>query len=40
MLALNSTAWGGVITIVMLIGFVGVIIGWWFLVSRRAPKGR
>jgi hypothetical protein len=39
MLALNSTAWGGVITIVMLIGFVGVVIAWWLLMGRRAPKG-
>jgi len=31
--ALNSVTWAGIITIVMLIGSVGVVIVWWFFMN-------
>jgi hypothetical protein len=37
-IGLNALTWGGIITIVMLIGFVGVIIAWWFLVNPRSTE--
>jgi hypothetical protein len=38
MVGLNSAAVGGIVTILMLIGSVGIVIGWWFVIDRRSNR--